>query len=791
MKFFRRLLAALAVLLVASGIFLYCYARSLAPDYEGEHDLSGLRQDTSVYYDDYGIPHIYALNELDAQRVLGYVHAQDRLWQMELLRRIAPGQLSEIFGGSLVKTDKFFAATGIAEYTRESVARLDPDSEPYRLAMAYVDGINQYMREGTTPVEFTLLGIEKRPYTLEDVHNIFGFMAFSFAMAQKTDPLLTDIRDRFGMPYLKDFGLDGSAATVRLRSYRAPVDYAAISTALSRLLDASPTPSFIGSNSWIVGPKKTRNGKVIFENDPHIGFSQPCTWFEAHIQTPEHELYGFYLAGTPYPLLGHNRNYAYGLTMFENDDIDFFRETEDRSGRYSTPDGYRDYRIVPKTIKVKDSTSVRLDVKVSRHGPLVNGILDGVPKETPIAMSWIFTQHPNHLLEATYSLSHAADLKTFTAAVGLIHAPGLNVMYGDAKNNIAWIAAGKLYRQHPGVNPNFILDGATGDDWKQYLDFSKNPGAVNPDWGYVYSANNQHEAADGYLYPGYYLPHDRAGRIESLVKATDDWTADGIRKMTMDDASPTAVTNVRTMLQSVSGAKWSANEQQAIDILGRWDGTHGPGQAAPTVYNKWLYHYLHDTFGDELGPEKFTALLGTHIVKQMIEAQLANPASPWWDDIRTPAKETRQHILTASLRKAIAGLEKQVGGNPSNWKWEEVHLVTHEHPLGKVALFRPFFNVGPFAAPGSNEVINNQLFLLSDEKAHAVKAGPSTRRVIDFSDVDAATAILPTGNSGVFTSPHYDDQAALYNKGGFRPMLLDARKIKALERKMIFRAKKP
>lgn len=790
MKLLRRLLVALAVLLAAAGLFLYCYAQSLAPDYEGENDLVGLGQEATVYYDDYGIPHIYAQNEKDAQRVLGYVHAQDRLWQMELLRRIAPGRLSDIFGGALVKTDKFFAATGIAEYTRESVARLDPNSESYRLAMAYVDGINQYMREGQTPIEFILLGIEKQPFTLEDVHNIFGFMAFSFAMAQKTDPLLTDIRDRFGMAYLKDFGLDGSAATIRLKSYREKVDYAAISTSVSRLLGATPAPCFIGSNSWIVGPNKTKNGKVIFENDPHIGFSQPGTWFEAHIHTPKHELYGFYLAGTPYPLLGHNRQYAYGLTMFENDDIDFFRETENAAGQYKTPNGFRDYRLISKTIEVKDSAAVRFEVKVSRHGPLVNGILDGVPKEKPVAMSWIFTQHPNHLLEATYALSHAADLKAFTAAVGLIHAPGLNVMYGDAKDNIAWIAAGKLYKQHPTVNPNFILDGARDDDWKEYLDFSKNPGAVNPDWNYVYSANNQHEAVGGYLYPGYYLPHDRAGRIESLIKQRNDWTAGDIQKMTMDDASPTVAANLRNMLQSVSAAKWSANERRAIDILAQWDGTHGLEQVAPTLYNKWLFHYLQDTFGDELGPEKFTALLGTHIIKQVIGLQLAHPASPWWDDVRTRGKETREQILRTSLRKAVASLEKQVGSNPANWKWEDAHLVTHEHPLGKVGLFRPFFNVGPFPVPGSNEVINNQLFVLSDEKTHAVKAGPSTRRVIDFSDVDAATAILPTGNSGVFTSPHYDDQAALYNKGGFRPMLLDEKKIKKFLRKMVFRPEK-
>ncbi len=509
MKKVKKILLLLVAIIAVFSISLYIYLLTSKPKYEGEVVLQNSKSNTTVYFDEYGVPHIYANTQIEAMRVLGYVHAQDRLWQMELLRRIGPGRLSELFGTKALKNDLFFAGIGIDENSEKAIAELDKNSETYLLAMAYLDGVNQYIENGKTPVEFNLIGIKKEKYTLKDIYNIFGFMSFSFAMAQKTDPLLTDIRDKFGMEYLKDFGLDGSLSKTQLKSYKGKSnDYAEISKSIASLLENSPVPAFIGSNSWVIGASKTKNGKVIFANDPHIMFSQPCTWYEAHIVTPDYEMYGYYLAGTPYPLLGHNRKYAYGLTMFENDDLDLFQEEENPkdNNQYKTIGGYRNYKILKKIIKVKDSTSVTLTIKESIHGPLVNGLLATLTTKKPVAISWIYTQQKNQILEAVHALSHSKEVNDFYKNVELIHAPGLNIMYGDAKNNIAWITSGKLYKLDQSVNSNFILNGANGvDDRKEFLPFSKNPSAINPSWNYVYSSNNQPEAIDGYLYPGYYF----------------------------------------------------------------------------------------------------------------------------------------------------------------------------------------------------------------------------------------------------------------------------------------------
>ena len=794
MKILKKVILSIVVLLVIVAGAVYIYLLSTKPTYEGQIALQNIQKPATVYFDTFGIPHIYAASEREAMVAFGYVHAQDRLWQMELLKRIAPGKLSEIFGSVMLKNDKFFSGLGINEASEKSVAEMDKSSQAYQLTLAYLEGVNQYIEHGKTPIEFQILGIKKQKLTVTDVFNIFGYMSFSFAMAQKTDPLLTDIRDKWGAKYLTDFGIDGAFATTQLKSFTGKSrSYAEIATSIAAILDQSPAPPFIGSNSWVLGAQKTKNGKVIFENDPHIGFSQPGTWYEAHIVTPTYEMYGYHLAGTPFPLLGHNRNYAYGLTMFENDDLDFFAEVENpkNANQYKTESGFENYKITTKTIKVKDSADVVIKVKSTKRGPIMSGLLDGLSNQKLIALSWIFTQQKNEIVDAVYKINHAQNLDDFKNGVKLIHAPGLNFMYGDAKNNIAWITSGKLYKVDKSVNTNFVLDGTNlVASKKTFIDFENHPMAINPLWNYVYSSNNQTQAVDNYLYPGYYLPKDRATRIENLLDAKNNWTKNDVCKMTLDSKSITATENILTILNSIKKAKLSVIEKQAILILKQWNGTNELNQVAPTIYNKFIYFYLKNTFEDELGTANFKAFLATHFMKQTINAQLKNDSSPWWDDISTKnIFEKRTDVLTKSLNEAIASLKNQLGNDPNLWSWEKVHTLEMQHPLGAVQLFKPFFNVSPTSVAGSCEVLNNMMFTYSDESVNQVKAGPSTRRVIDFSDIENSLSILPSGQSGNPMSEYYKDQAAMYAQGKFRKMMLNKAEIVKVSRKLVFEPK--
>lgn len=795
MRTLKKILLIIGVVIILILMGGWMYFNSLKPDYSGNITLSGIENETSVYFDDYGIPHIYAQNQYDATTALGYVHAQDRLWQMELMRRIAPGRLSEIFGKDMLKNDRFFVSLGIEEASKKSIEKLDKNGEVYKLSMAYLNGVNQFIENGPTPIEFTLVGIQKKPYQLSDMYNILGYMSFSFAMAQKTDPLLSILKEKLGDDYLKELNIDFSPNTATIKNTKVNIDYLSTMVAsVNEIMDNSPVPAFIGSNSWVISPNKTSTGKVLFANDPHMSYSQPAVWYEAHIVTPNYELYGYHLAGIPFPLLGHNRNYAYGLTMFENDDIDFYKEENDPadSTKYKTPDGFETYKTVTKTIKVKDADDVTITVRSSRHGPIMNDAIEAITQTEPLAMSWIYTQFDAEVLEALYTISRATEMKDVKKGASMIHAPGLNIMYGDAKGNVAWWAAGKLYKLKSNSNRNFILNGASGeDDPIEYLDFSLNPMAENPTWNYVYSANNQPDSIAGILYPGYYLPEDRAKRIVQLLEPKNNWNKEAMSAMINDVTSSVAPGIVKEFTDLMDYNSFSKNEQKAIDVLQLWDGSNNTDQVAPTIYNKWIHLYLKNTFEDELGSTLFTQFLATHLSKRVVADQIKKDSSIWWDNVATKNKtETKKEILSKSLVEAVSFLEKQLGNEIKEWNWGKVHTLEHGHPLGKVASLKNYFNVGPFSMNGAREVINNRIFDYTDSGLYKINAGPSTRRIIDFSDIENSISILPTGESGNPFSKHYKDQAEMYNKGEFRKMKLNEEEIKKVSTKLIISPKK-
>ncbi|WP_417200836.1 penicillin acylase family protein [Bizionia sp.] len=783
-----KVLVFLVLLILISG---FVYTRYQKPTYSGTIDLKNISEGTEAYFDAYGIPHIYANNNLDAMTALGYLHAQDRLWQMELMKRIAPGNLSEILGEKLIQTDKFFKTLSVDEATEVAINKLDKTGNPYLEAMAYLDGVNQFIDEGPTPIEFTLAGVEKEHFTLTDIYNVFGYMAFSFAQAQKTDPVITNIKQKLGDDYLLDLDvLPNSQTTLIKNSVELPETVLDdIAQNIQSVTENLPIPLFIGSNSWVISPNKTKSGRVILANDPHIAYAQPAVWYEAHITTPNREIYGYYLAGIPFPVLGHNRNYAYGITMFENDDIDFYKEENHPtdSTLYKTADGYKKYAYTTKTIQVKDQDPIDLVVKKSYHGPIMTDIQDEITGDSPIAIQWVYTQLDNNLLDAIYKISHAKNMSEAKAGASLIHAPGLNIMYGDAKGNVAWWATGKLYKHKPHVNPKFILNGAYGeDDPIEYLDFKDNPKAENPNWGYVYSANNQPDSTANMLYPGYYLPENRAKRIVELLDPKNDWDMESTSNMMNDVTSPVHLNIIAHVSNYISNSDLNEQEMAALDVLKSWKGNSNTNEVAPTIYTKFIFRYLENTYKDELGETLFNQLLKTHLLKRTIIKQLVNDSSIWWNNIATNTTETKSAILTQSLKETVAALDAQLGTDMKAWTWGKVHTLEHNHALSAVEALKPLFNVGPFPAEGNKEVINNILFDYTDSGLYEAKGGPSTRRIIDFSDVENSMSILPTGQSGNPFSEHYSDQADMYINGEFRKMLLIKEEIIEQSRKIEF-----
>jgi penicillin amidase len=428
-----------------------------------------------------------------------------------------------------------------------------------------------------------------------------------------------------------------------------------------------------------------------------------------------------------------------------------------------------------EVIQVKGEADTIIHVKSSTHGPIVSSILDDLSEEKQVAMWWTYLKEPSKLQATMYGMGKSSGLEEVQSYVANIHAPGLNVMYGDAKGNIAWWAAAKLPVRPDHVNSKMVLDGSkSADEPVGYLDFSQNPHAVNPPWNYVSNANNQPDSINGALYPGYYLPDSRAKRIVELLEAKDKVDVAYYKAMLLDNQSVDAKTMAAEIYRVLSPL---VEDTQMLDRLNAWEGTFGEDDAVPLLFNTLIYHIFQLGMADEL-EDSFTDFSSTHLFKRSMMPLCLNDSSIWWDNVQTTEIEDRTTIFKQAYSLSIRSLEDK-HGDFSSWKWKNVHTMEHRHPLGQVALLRKIFNVGPFGIGGTNEVLDNQMFVLNGEGNYPVLAGPSTRRIIDFADLDHSLSILPTGQSGNIMSPHYKDQAEMFAEGKFRSQLINWEEIES------------
>ena len=792
MKIIKRILPGLLILalfILAAG---YIYLQTTKPNYAGELKLTGLKEEVEVLYDDYGVPHIYAQNEEDAYFALGFVHAQDRLFQMEMIRRAASGRLSEILGPKLLKTDKLFRTLGINKFAREHAENfLSSDTVAFqRSALAYQKGINQFIKTGPTPLEFSIIGIPIEEFKPEDIYLSIGFMSFGFAEGLRVDPVLEKIKNEWGADYLKDLAVETPPNAVRIKNFNGPVKNAPTDSLIAFLgeaLENIPVPLWVGSNGWAISGDRTASGFPILANDTHIGFAQPAVWYEAHIEYPGYSFYGHHLAGIPFGLLGQNDFCGWGLTMFENDDSDFFTEEFNDDGQVKYKGEWIDVEWRKELIKVKDSTDIEIIIPATPHGNIINNINEFVKEDNPTSLWWLLNHETNYALQAAYTLNHAKTFKEVERAASLFSSPGLNLMYADKTGNIAWWAVAKLPVRPEHVSSKFFLDGGSGkDEYLGFYDFSKNPHSINPPWGYIYSANNQPDTIDGVLYPGYYYPRSRAGRVEELIRENKKWTIDDIKTIDLDVTShmhADIAHEIASILANLNKKEFNEIVQQ----LKNWTGDHLADQTTPAVYNNLLSQIMRKAIADEISDMAFETIAATSLLKNSYEQFIKNENSPWWDNRHTDVKETRAMIVEEAARKTISLLTKVAGPNPQNWKWGKIHTLTHKHALDAVKPLRGFFNVGPFEVSGGSEVINNLHYKLDTTGYFPVDGGPALRKITDFADPENGVTVSPTGQSGNVMSTHYSDQAEMYATGKFRKMLMNQEAIKSTSTSLLLK----
>lgn len=774
MKILKWLILVLLVLIAAGAGAGFWFLNSSKPQYKGELFLDGIDNQIEIFFDKFGIPHIYANSEQDAYFGLGYVHAQERLFQMELLRRVGGGRLAEIFGPGLVETDQFLRTMGINEIAELSAREyLSENSQPFqKAARAYLTGVNAFIINGPTPPEFTLLGIPKQKFTPADIYRIVGYMGFNFNTAVRTDPLLTAIGSKLGPQYLKDLVINTVSANTAIPTFAG--DSALLEEVTShalKVLESLPVPEFIGSNSWVVGPGKTRSGYPMLANDAHIGFSQPAVWYEAHLNAPGFNFYGNHLAGFPFALIGHNEFHAWGLTIFPNDDMDFFREKADPNNarRIWNTDHWEELQSRKETIRVKGADDLKYEVLTSRHGPIineVNALVDSIEQQ-PVSFFWTYLKFPSKALQTAYDMAHSQSMDDFREAVSQLEAPGLNITYADREGNIGWWTVARLLKRADHVESKILLDGSSGmDEPLGWHPFSDNPRSENPPEGFVYSANNQPDSLFGFFHPGYYYPGLRGQRITALLSQKYDWDMESFAQMIMDDKSPGYPEIGNKIVMQLEG-DLNETEREVVQILKDWDGSHGLKDIGPSIFYPLTNRIQENLHQDELGQENYRVYATTLVARRTLPFILENDSSIWWDDQNTAEVETRKQIINRSFRETVEQLAFELGPDPWLWNWERMHILEHVHAVGRQKPLNHLFNVGPFPSAGGDEVINKMDFN-KDSFPYKIKSGASMRIMIDLADIENSLSVIPTGQSGHPLSRHYRDQAVLYNSGRFR-----------------------
>lgn len=788
MKMIKRILMILMLLIILILGAIWFYLRYQSPQYSGELILEELHENTEVLFDEYGIPHIYAQNEEDAYFTLGYVQAQERLFQMELYRRLIQGRASEIFGEALISTDKYFLTLGlnkIAEAAAKKHFSPPLDQNYQKPVLAYLRGVNAFVAEDRLPVEFAIIGFKPEPFSVVDMYASLNLTALGFSFAHNDDLLMNYLYHDLGKEYVKDFSTDFIPERKEQQAYVKQL----MSSQLEMVMNKIGLPIWEGSNAWVLASSKTKSGKALFANDTHIGFSQPAIWYEAHINYPGYEFYGSFLPTVPYGIIGHNRNLAWGMTIFPFDNMDYVKLES-----FGDPDSYiygndtLDYDFVDHEIKVKGTRSEKFKIQSSNLGPVINDlepIIDSL-YHSDIALNWAIYHLEQTAVQAMYYMNRAQNINEFRAALPLIDIVGLNVMYADIEDNIAWWGCGKIPKRDSLSRSFMFLNSIKGQDrYESFHSFDENPSLVNPDQGFVATANNNPILSGSHFVRGNYLPSDRIHRISQVLSDKNDWDVEACKTLQLDHQS----TVKRDLAHLISSLFIDLPKQglylQAAEVLSQWDGNYDLNATAPTIFEKMYFHIGQQTLADELGPHMFKRFIKTYLIKKSLAAIIENENSIWWQKKDAKELSSRDQILTLAFMITVDELSRDLGSQVEDWTWDKVNSLTLEHPLGKKKPMNLLYNVGPFPVAGGNQVLNKMSSPLSSDPIHLVSSGPALRILIDFADVEGGLNIIPTGQSGNFRSPHYADQAQMFVNGEYRPMLMDPKNLEAGKQRIL------
>ena len=780
MRFAFRFVLFLLVVAVLAAAAGYIYLRRSLPEIAGEIAVAGLAAPVEILRDRYGIPHIFARSEQDAHFALGFAHAQDRLWQMEMNRRVASGRLAEVLGESALETDRFLRTLGVRRAAQANLRHLDEETR--RHLDAYAAGVNAFLdTRPVLPPEFLMLRVTPEPWTALDSLAWGKMKAWQLGGNWRNELLrmrlaktLPNARiDEFLPPYPGDEPLKIRELKGLYRGLEQEPPRVAFEQS------ASPPPG--GSNSWVVSSARSATGKPLLANDPHLGLTAPPAWYLAHLHAPGLNAIGATLPGVPGVLIGRNERIAWGFTNTGSDVQDLYLERIDHAGNYIAPEGARAFTVIEERINVKGGEEERLQVRISRHGPVISDVarsaLEVTPRGHALALAWTALAEDDLTMQAALKLARARDWKSFSDALRDLHAPQQTVTYADTEGNIGFVAAGRVPVRKPANDLKGLAPAPGWDaryDWSGYLPFDALPRAFNPPAGTIVSANHK------IVPPGYrhhitaewQAPY-RAQRIEELLARSETHDAHSFARMQIDTVSLA----VRELLPKLLAAKPRSDEaREALKMLATWDGTMAAGRPEPLVVVAWWRELARAIYADELG-DMFRA---NWTPRALFMSNALGEESSWCDNLRTPKRESCHELLGESLEKALTDLRKRFGVDMRFWKWGEAHAALHRHrPFSRQAGLARFFDIS-VPSPGDAYTINAGRSELNDEAApYASRHAASYRAIYDLANPDASLFIQSGGQSGNPLSPHYRSFTEAWARGEYIRMVTDRERLEA------------
>ncbi|MBT3385224.1 MAG: penicillin acylase family protein [Prolixibacteraceae bacterium] len=767
MKVFKQILTGLFILLtllIFIGFFLLNNLRNGAvPDYNKNHRISGLTEEVTVLRDSFGVPHIIAENDADLYRSVGFTMAQDRLWQMDLLRRVTQGRLSEILGKEQVNTDLLMRSLRIQEKSEKIFAGAQP--EIVEALEAFSDGLNQYIENYPLPPEFKVLAYKPEPWKPVHSINLIGYMSWDLTSGWGTEMTLHEMGKEIDMEQLLDLIPDlekhNTASFPDFNLSIVNLDETILSA--NRELEKLGIEVFSGSNNWAISGKKSKTGKPLMANDMHLGLFAPGIWYQMH-QVVEGKLNvtGLVLPGQPFVIAGHNDSIGWGMTNVMVDDLDFYAETLNKdSTKYLLDGEWKDLLVKNVSIKTKEGDELSETLKFTHRGPIVNRFKN--EKEIPLSIHWLGNEMSNEM-RSVYLLNRAKNWTDFKDALKTFKAVSQNVVYADVAGNIGLqTCAGVPMRAGSGIQ---IYPGDTSKyDWTGLVPFEELPFEFNPERGYVSSANNKTVPAD---YP-HYISHwfavpDRINRIREILDEKEKLGIEDFQEMHKDVTSMQAKKFVPGFLAALtSETNWDGTQSAALQKLKSWDFALTRDSQAASVYEILYRKTCENLIKDDLSTGLFKALKGERmLLENLMINVLANETSEWIDDKNTPEIETFDMIVVRSFKETVSDLSAELGPNIDDWSWGKIHTFTLNHPLGVVSTLDKILNLnkGPFEVPGSYHTVCPYSY--SYNNLYKVNHGASHRHIFDVNNWDASKTIIPTGTSGIPASDYYLDQTGLY-----------------------------